>query len=392
VTTPFEVVCDALEQQGARPKRSGDHVVAHCPAHHDSTPSLTVDVGDDGRALVYCFAGCPTQEVVRLLGLTMADLFEKTGFRSGPRAERPRGRPPAGPLDRTYSIVPRFVTESCDPSCVRLYSYLDLHQGDRGRIARGDQVIADALRCQARTVREHALHLAGAGYVLVRKQTTKTGAHLVTEYDVVHNPARKRVNETATTPLRKPRAKPLSRYSSAKGVAPDPSSSTERDSRDVPTESIARKTRDSPSGSVARKTRDSPVPSPVRKTREQDNDVGRGTPDALGTQEGNKETRYSEGNQYHATSRDQNLDLEGGIADAPVEPLDQAAPPVAPFYNDADLEGLFAVDADGWDDGAEPEVAEPLSAATSMKEAFSLLLSAFPGATFVGGGTRGSTR
>jgi hypothetical protein len=32
--------------------------VAKCPAHRDRSPSLSIAAGQDGRVLVYCFAGC----------------------------------------------------------------------------------------------------------------------------------------------------------------------------------------------------------------------------------------------------------------------------------------------------------------------------------------------
>jgi putative DNA primase/helicase len=48
---------------------------ALCPAHDDRENSLSIGVGDDGRALLKCFAGCQTEAVVRALGLQMRDLF-----------------------------------------------------------------------------------------------------------------------------------------------------------------------------------------------------------------------------------------------------------------------------------------------------------------------------
>ena len=95
--------------------------------------------------------------------------------------------------------------------CVKLYNYLDFRQGSRGHPVRGDQAIADALGCQARTVRTHAEHLAGAGLICIHKFVTEGGAHKATEYEVIHNPGRKRFNENATTPIRKRRARPVSR-------------------------------------------------------------------------------------------------------------------------------------------------------------------------------------
>jgi hypothetical protein len=39
-------------------RRAGTGWVARCPAHADHLPSLSVGVGDDGRLLLHCFAGC----------------------------------------------------------------------------------------------------------------------------------------------------------------------------------------------------------------------------------------------------------------------------------------------------------------------------------------------
>jgi hypothetical protein len=58
-----------------RVRRSGSGWVARCPAHEDRSPSLSVREGGEGRVLVYCHAGCPTEDVVAAIGLTMRDLF-----------------------------------------------------------------------------------------------------------------------------------------------------------------------------------------------------------------------------------------------------------------------------------------------------------------------------
>jgi hypothetical protein len=46
-----------------------------CPAHRDSTPSLSIGTGRDGAALMYCFAGCVTGEILAALALRPAHLF-----------------------------------------------------------------------------------------------------------------------------------------------------------------------------------------------------------------------------------------------------------------------------------------------------------------------------
>lgn len=48
---------------------------ARCPAHDDRKSSLCVGVGDDGRTLLRCQAGCATESVVQAIKMTMADLF-----------------------------------------------------------------------------------------------------------------------------------------------------------------------------------------------------------------------------------------------------------------------------------------------------------------------------
>lgn len=67
-------VHQALESVGS--KRHGDNF--SCPGHDDSTPSLSVSEGRDGRVLVKCRAGCTVNEVLEALGLEIGDLFEQS--------------------------------------------------------------------------------------------------------------------------------------------------------------------------------------------------------------------------------------------------------------------------------------------------------------------------
>jgi len=64
---------------------------ACCPAHDDRRRHLSIAVGDDGRVLLKCFVGCEVKAIVRALGLTMRDLFEKSpSQRSGGGGRVPR--------------------------------------------------------------------------------------------------------------------------------------------------------------------------------------------------------------------------------------------------------------------------------------------------------------
>lgn len=48
---------------------------ARCPAHQDRQPSLAVSIGNDGRILAHCFAGCAIGDVLGAVGLTVTELF-----------------------------------------------------------------------------------------------------------------------------------------------------------------------------------------------------------------------------------------------------------------------------------------------------------------------------
>jgi len=55
--------------------RNGDGWKARCPAHDDTTPSLSIKQGDDGRTLLKCFAGCTAEAICGIINITTADLF-----------------------------------------------------------------------------------------------------------------------------------------------------------------------------------------------------------------------------------------------------------------------------------------------------------------------------
>jgi hypothetical protein len=74
----YSEVIDALTAAGCDPRPSGGGYRARCPAHDDRTPSLTVGVSEDGRVLLHCHAGCDTDAVVKVLGITMVDLYPES--------------------------------------------------------------------------------------------------------------------------------------------------------------------------------------------------------------------------------------------------------------------------------------------------------------------------
>lgn len=61
--------------------------MARCPAHKDHDPSLSIGIGEDGRILLKCFAGCALPDILRKKNLVIADLFDST-LRDGAEAAR----------------------------------------------------------------------------------------------------------------------------------------------------------------------------------------------------------------------------------------------------------------------------------------------------------------
>jgi len=68
---PLDLLLSRLEGV----KQHGSRYVARCPAHDDKSPSLSLSRGEDGRALVHCYAGCETRDVLAAVGLELRELF-----------------------------------------------------------------------------------------------------------------------------------------------------------------------------------------------------------------------------------------------------------------------------------------------------------------------------
>ena len=86
---------ETLRQHGCDPQpESGksNQWTCRCPAHDDHTPSLSIGLGDDGRALVKCQAGCATTAIVYAVGLSMAKLFPERLKRLSSGGGKRRGK------------------------------------------------------------------------------------------------------------------------------------------------------------------------------------------------------------------------------------------------------------------------------------------------------------
>src|SRR5712692_7974015 len=62
--------------------RSGSGWAAHCPAHEDKKPSLSIHERD-GKILLHCHAGCATEKIVATAGFKICDLFTEGKPRRG---------------------------------------------------------------------------------------------------------------------------------------------------------------------------------------------------------------------------------------------------------------------------------------------------------------------
>ena len=111
-------------------QRSGKGYKACCPAHDDRDPSLSISVGDDGRVLLKCFAGCRAETIVNALGLTMADLFSDRHDQAPAVRKPPRQKVFQSPEDaaRAYGFG--------EPS--QQWRYLNQFGFEVGRVLRWD--------------------------------------------------------------------------------------------------------------------------------------------------------------------------------------------------------------------------------------------------------------
>ena len=85
---PISNVIGQLRGIGLEPHKAGEGYSCLCPAHEDRSPSLSINAGRDGRALITCHAGCSLDSILSSLHLEPSDLFAED------RATKPRNSPP----------------------------------------------------------------------------------------------------------------------------------------------------------------------------------------------------------------------------------------------------------------------------------------------------------
>ena len=103
-------------------RKGGDGYVAKCPAHDDRKASLSI-AEVPGRILLKCHAGCETETIVRQLGITWKDLFDKSikspSFHSlGNSRDRASTKPDFGNQSVRYFSSPHAKVH-------QIYPYVD---------------------------------------------------------------------------------------------------------------------------------------------------------------------------------------------------------------------------------------------------------------------------
>ena len=63
-------------------ERGSNSWQARCPYHDDKRPSLSINIGGDGKVLLHCHAGCETKDILKVLGLDFVDLFPSRTVRT----------------------------------------------------------------------------------------------------------------------------------------------------------------------------------------------------------------------------------------------------------------------------------------------------------------------
>ena len=66
-----------VELTKATSSGTGGQYSGICPAHHDKSPSLSISI-QQGQILLFCHAGCDTNQILRKLGITIQNLFESS--------------------------------------------------------------------------------------------------------------------------------------------------------------------------------------------------------------------------------------------------------------------------------------------------------------------------
>ena len=107
--------CQALlDRLDAVRQRGTGRWSAKCPAHADQSPSLSIREVDDGRILIYCFAGCDVHAITAALGIELSDLFPERLGHSMRSIKRQRLITPIQALEIINADALFIAVTACD--------------------------------------------------------------------------------------------------------------------------------------------------------------------------------------------------------------------------------------------------------------------------------------
>lgn len=75
MTSPLDIVLEALRLRDRKPRGNGRQWSARCPSHDDGSPSLSITEGREAVVLLRCHAQCSQEDVLAALGLSFGDLY-----------------------------------------------------------------------------------------------------------------------------------------------------------------------------------------------------------------------------------------------------------------------------------------------------------------------------
>jgi hypothetical protein len=123
-------------------KRNGrGRWLAHCPAHHDRSPSLSIAEGRNGHVLVHCWAGCETVKVLSSMGLRLSALFDNSNLNVDEIRARRTISDQAAAQERALRLV---IGDAADD--VRQLEWLVNNLGARLARSKDEIVIDDSVR------------------------------------------------------------------------------------------------------------------------------------------------------------------------------------------------------------------------------------------------------
>jgi hypothetical protein len=103
--------------------RSGSGWKARCPSEKhgnkgiDNKPSLSVSLGEDNKILLFCFAGCSSEDIVADMGLEFRDLWPRTEDQinnTDVPAVVQKAQPPASGKNPSYHVLEAGFGETID--------------------------------------------------------------------------------------------------------------------------------------------------------------------------------------------------------------------------------------------------------------------------------------